>query len=232
MLRITQSGVYSLLKHQGDGSPTDDGVEINAPGALIFIKHFDVSRVRVPLVVRDVGHLFIERYEPHHFWGDTLNLRCSRVTILSFKPRFIEKRFPYAEYHQDVIFQAYATLADGYTLDPKGVISHIYIHSIDVESTLPDLGGVVLSERNRYSDIHLGAQRLHVGLPGPWWFNANTVSNCTLGGLDNKIYSTQPGGSQPGVKIDNPKNASWASSGNSFVGSLGPVVGAGRVIKV
>lgn len=86
-------------------------------------------------------------------------------------------------YHVDGVLQAYATKADGYTLDPKGAISDIVMPYIDAEIEGSMVQGIIGSEANRYTNIHLGSHQYKV-LLGGYKYHAvfNQLDNSSIGG--------------------------------------------------
>lgn len=219
--RITCGGDYGDLILQGNGEINGDGVEINAPGETVLIKRFQVSHVRYPLIVKRVGQLVIQDYQPHTFWGDTLQIRCSHVHIDRLAPKNIIQRLKYEELHQDIILQAFAVLDDGYTLDPAGVIEHIHIQEVDVCSALPDVNGIMFSERNQYRHIYIGQRRLHIGINAPYWLSTNHLEKSVIGGRDNLIYNPTGLVHQPGVRILDVKGGGHVSRDYAFWGLPG-----------
>lgn len=214
--RITCSGDYGDLVMQGTGEPNLDGVEINAPGETVLIKRFQPSHVRYPLIVKRVGKLLIQDYIPHTFWGDTWQFRCGHIYIDRQAPKNIIQRFKYEELHQDIIGQAFAVLDDGHTLDPEGVIEHIHIQELDVCSSLPQVNGLMFSEKNRYRNIHIGQRRLHVGINAPYWLSTNHLEDSAIGGRDNLIYDPTGLGRTPGIRILDVKGGGHSSTNNAF----------------
>ncbi len=216
--RITCGGDYGDLILQGDGTLNNDGVEIHAPGETVLINRFQVSHVRYPLIVKRVGQLVVHDYIPHTFWGDTLQARCGHIYIDRLAPKNILQQFAYEALHQDIILQAFAVLEDGFTLDPSGVIEHIHIQEVDVCSALPQVNGVMFSERNRYRRIYLGQRRLHIGINAPYWLSTNHLEDSVLGGRDNFVYNPLDATQCPGVRVHDVKGAGHLSGKNAYWG--------------
>ncbi len=209
LLRITQSGYHEQITCKGRYEDRHtDGVVIDAPGQMVVIGAFYVSLVRVPLIVLRVGRLIIGDYAPRRFWGDAVNIRCSHVYIDRHRPHNILQRFRYKEYHQDILGQIYATRENGWKPDPCGHIRHIHINEVDVQSGLEDVNGFMLSERCRYSDIHIGIRRVNVAIEAPYWFSANHLQDSVIGGQDCSVWSLS-GQYKPGIRIQNVKAARY-----------------------
>lgn len=215
LIRIKEGGYFPELVGCGNGDLACDGVVIDAPGEVVVVGRLSVSHVRVPLVVKRVGKLLIDLYQPFAYWGDTANFRCGHIHINDFWPDDILQQFEYDQYHQDVIFQSYATQEDGYTLDPQGIIEHIYLNRVRVYSGLQRVNGVMLSERNVYRNLHIGMHELDVSLEAPWWFSANSLQDSVLGGMGGvqSVRSTS-GLYEPDVRILDVKESGHGSFGN------------------
>lgn len=224
LIRITEGGFYPELMGCGQAGRLDcDGVVIDAPGDTVAIGRLAVSQVRVPLIVKRVGRLFIDLFQPHSFWGDTANFRCGHVYINDYWPEAIQQAFDYDQYHQDVIFQAYAVQENGWELDPQGVIEEIHIQSLRVQSGLQRVNGVMLSERNLYRGLHLGTRELDVCIEAPWWLSANTLQHSVIGNFNQVSIRSESGLYEPSVRVMDVKDAGHKSHSNLF---LCPIEGA------
>ena len=188
---ITQGGYYPELILIGDPNEDNcDGLVINAPGQIVVIGYLAPRFCRVPLIVQRVGKLIVTHYEPGSFWGDTANLRCGNLYFDHYTPlNILPQRRSYDEYHHDLIFQSQAVLDDGYTNDPAGVIEHIHINNLMMESDLEQCNGIMLSEQCVYRHFHIGSQSLNIQIEAPYWLNANTLSDSIIGGGVSEIGS-------------------------------------------
>lgn len=215
LLRITEGGYYPVIDLEGDYDDIAcDGVVIDAPDAVVFIHLFFVSTVRVPLIVKRVGRLIINHYEPSSFWGDTANFRTGNIYIKHFRPSFIQQRFDYEKYHQDIVFQAYAVKDNGWDIDPNGLIENIVIDNIYVSSALKQVNGIMLSEVCQYRNFQIGTSSLHVDIESPYWLNTNNLQGSVLGGGDYSHIGSLSGEYEPTVRIQNVKGGDFGSEGN------------------
>lgn len=225
LIRITEGGFYPELVGCGRADALEcDGVVIDAPGDTVAIGRLAVSQVRVPLIVKRVGRLFIDLYQPHSFWGDTANFRCGHIYINDYWPENILQAFDYDQYHQDVIFQAYAVQENGWELDPQGIIEEIHIQSLRVKSGLQRVNGVMLSERNLYRGLQIGTRELDICLESPWWLSANTLQHSVLGNGRRVSIRSESGLYKPSVRVLDVKEAGHQSWGNVFLCSLAGAV--------
>lgn len=190
-----------------------DGLIIDAPDQTVVIGKLIVAQVRVPLIVKRVGKLIIDHYLPHSFWGDTANFRCSHIHINRFHPSDIQQRFAYEQYHQDLIFQAYATKANGWEVDPNGLIEDIIIHDIQVRSALTQVNGIMLSEVCEYRGFQLGTHNLNIQIEAPYWLSANSLADSVIGGNQVCVGSLS-GTYTPDVRIKDVKGSLFESARN------------------
>lgn len=193
---ITQGGHWPQIILQGNINDNEtNGLVIDAPGQVVSIGMLSPSVCNVPLIVRNVGKLLIDRYMPHTFWADTANINASQIYVNHWTPRnILKQRRSYNDLHHDLIFQALALLPgnqkkNGSRIDPNGVIEHVHINNVDMESELQHCNGIMLSEANTYRHFHIGTQSLNVKIEGNYWLNGNTLQDSVIGGGVSDIGS-------------------------------------------
>ena len=115
-------------------------------------------------------------------------------------------------YHVDGIMQMYATLPDSSTIDPLGCISNIRIPRIIAKLNGSHTQGIMGSEPNRYTDIHLGTELLAVTMDGyPFHTVFNQLDNSVIGGGLESVGSST-------VRIRCSKPTSYESCKNKLSG--------------
>ena len=209
LCRITKGGYYKELYLKGDKALLEqDGLVVDAKDELVFIDRLIVSDVRVPLVYLSAKKLIINELRFEGYWGDGANIRASHLHVQKWHGLNPVKRFDYSQYHQDVIFQAYAVKDDGYTLDAQSTIEDIVIDELLIRSTVPEANGIMLSELNQYRNFSIGTKGLDIAIQSKYWLNGNNLSNSVLGGSSVKMA----GKPVPGIYLfDRPKNKSTSN---------------------
>lgn len=113
-------------------------------------------------------------------------------------------------YHVDAGFQAFATLPDGFTLDPTGVIKGITVHDVYVNTDGHSLQTFAFTEVNRYSNIHIGGDNFHMETAKPIGMVINQLDNSSFG-CEGATCNTR-------MLLDARKDTSFTTRNNNIQG--------------
>ena len=218
-IEITKGGLYPSVKYTGNKSNLmNDGVIIDTPNEVVFIRDFQVSKTRTPLTILRSAGVFIETYHVDDYWGDGVNLRQPRLHVRYYYSTGCHLELPYEEFHVDSVLQAFAVANNGWTLNSGALIHDVKIDYLEVDCDDPQASVIMLSEFNRYENFSIGTEYLRLNVKTPFWINANNLSRSVIGGQDVDIYS---GSIKPSILIqDRPKQGKYSqirSDDNVFI---------------